>query len=98
MTTPSGPRSGDGTCDLIDDALCQLAERQQKRPGGPLTTITLLTGLINQAERMTPEHVLIARDHGATGTTSPHHQHRTDRTHLQPPVPQPSTARWPYDC
>ena len=30
MTTPSrGPRSGDDTCDLIDDALAALAERRR---------------------------------------------------------------------
>jgi hypothetical protein len=26
MTTPPGPRSGDGTCDLIGEALCRLHE------------------------------------------------------------------------
>ncbi len=35
MTTPAGPRSGDDTHDLIDDALYQLAERRHKWLGDP---------------------------------------------------------------
>ena len=30
MTSTNGPRSGDGTYDLIGDALYQLAERRHK--------------------------------------------------------------------
>jgi len=66
MTTPAGPRSGDDTHDLIDDALYQLAERRHKWLGDPLAAITLLASLTGQAERMLPEHVLEARDNGAT--------------------------------
>jgi hypothetical protein len=64
--TPEPPRSGDDTYDLIDDALYQLAERPGKWLGDPVAAITLLASLIDQAERMLPENVLTARDHGAS--------------------------------
>ncbi len=64
--TPEPPRSGDDTCDLIDDALFQLAERHGKWPGNPIAAITLLASLIDQAERMLPENELTALDHGAS--------------------------------
>jgi hypothetical protein len=62
----AGPHSGDDTFDLIDDALYQLAERRGKWLGDPLAAITLIASLIDQAERMIPEHVLIALDDDAT--------------------------------
>jgi hypothetical protein len=40
--TPEPPASGDDTYDLIDGALCQLAERRGKWLGDPITAITLL--------------------------------------------------------
>ena len=64
--TPEPPRTGDDTYDLIDDAIHQLAGRRGKWLGDPLASITLLSSLIEQARRMLPEQVLIARDHGAT--------------------------------
>jgi len=66
MTTPAGPRSGDDTYDLIDDALYQLAERRGAWLGDPIAALTLIASLIDQAERMIPEPVLEALDHGAT--------------------------------
>lgn len=66
MTTPTGPRSGDDTRNLIDEALCQLAERRNACPGDPLAAITLVASLTGQAERMLPKFVLEARDYGAT--------------------------------
>ena len=59
--TATGPGSGDDTYDLIDDALYQLAERRHKWLGDPIAAITLLASLIDQAERMIPEHALLAR-------------------------------------
>jgi hypothetical protein len=64
--TPEPPRTGDDTYDLIDDALASLAERRGKWLGDPLASITLIASLIEQAKRMLPEQVFIARDHGAT--------------------------------
>jgi hypothetical protein len=97
--TPEPPRSGDDTHDLIDDALCQLAERRSKWLGDPLAAITLLASLIDQAERMLPEHALIARDHGATLhdiatslATSP--EQAELRYSPDSPV---ADSRWPYD-
>jgi hypothetical protein len=98
MTT-NGPRSGDDTYDLIDDALYQLAERRKAWLGDPLATITLLASLIDQAERMIPEHALLARDHGATWpdiatalATSP--EQAELRYNPDSPV---ADSRWPYD-
>jgi hypothetical protein len=62
--TAASPHSGDDTHDLIDDALYQLAERRGKWLGDPLTAITLIASLIDQAERMLPKQVLIALDNG----------------------------------
>ena len=67
MTTPSpGPRSGDDTYDLIDDALAKLAERRDAWLGDDLTVISLLASLIDQAERCLPELVTSARLDGRT--------------------------------
>ncbi len=38
--TPAPPHSGDDTYDLIDDALCQLAERRGKWLGDALAAMT----------------------------------------------------------
>ena len=99
MTTPPGPRSGDDTYDLIDDALYQLTERRKAWLGDPITAITLLASLIDQAERMIPEHALIARDNGATWhdiatalATSPEQAELT----YSPDSPV-ADSRWPYD-
>ena len=64
--TPEPPHSGEDTCDLIDDALYQLAERRGKWPGDPIAAISLLASLIDQAERMLPDNVLTALDHSAS--------------------------------
>jgi hypothetical protein len=99
MTTPPGPRSGDDTYDLIDDALHQLAERRSKWLGDPIAAITLIASLIDQAERILPEHVLEARDNGATWhqiatalATSPEQAELS----YSPDSPIADT-RWPYD-
>lgn len=98
MTTP-GPRSGDDTCDLIDDALYQLAERRKAWPGDPITAITLLASLIDQAGRILPEHVLLARDNNTSWhviatalATSP--EQAELRYSPDSPV---ADSRWPYD-
>ena len=70
MTT-IGPRSADDTYDLIDDALYQLAERRKAWLGDPLAAITLLASLIDQAERMLPEHPPRPATTAPPGTTSP---------------------------
>jgi hypothetical protein len=97
--TPEPPRSGDDTYDLIDDALYQLAERRGKWLGDPIAAITLLASLTAQAEKMLPEHVLMARDHGATWhdiatalATSPEQAETT----YNPDSPI-ADDRWPYD-
>jgi hypothetical protein len=99
MTTPPGPRSGDDTYDLIDDALSQLAERRKAWLGDPLAAITLLASLINQADRMIPLLAAEARDHGATWNdiaaalaTSP--EQAELRYSPDSPV---ADSRWPYD-
>ena len=97
--TPVPPRSGEDTCDLIDGALYQLAERRGRWPGDPVAALTLLASLIDQAERMIPEHVLEARDDGATWHqiatalgTSP--EQAELRYNPDSPV---ADNRWPYD-
>ena len=66
--TPSPPRSGDDTYDLIDGALYQLAERRGSWLGDPVAAITLLASLIDQAERMIPMSAAEASANGATWT------------------------------
>ncbi len=99
MTSKRGPRSGDDTCDLIDQALYQLAERRKAWLSDPIAAITLIASLIDQAERFLPEHVLEARANGATWTdiaaalaTSP--EQAELRYDPDSPV---ADARWPYD-
>ena len=97
--TPEPPRSGDDTYDLIDEALYQLAERRGKWLGDPIAAIALLASLIDQAERMLPENVLTARDHGASWrdiatalATSP------DQAELRYSPDSPvADSRWPHD-
>jgi hypothetical protein len=79
--------------------LYQLAERRHERLGDPLTAITLLASLIDQAERMIPEHVLQARDHGASWhdiavalATSP--EQAELRSSPDSPI---ADSRWPYN-
>ena len=99
MTSKRGPRSGDDTYDLIDQALYQLAERRKAWLGDPITAITLLASLIDQAERMHPEHVLLARDNDASWhdiatalATSP------EQAELRYSPGSPvADSRWPYD-
>jgi len=55
------PRSGSDTWDLIENALRELAGRRGRWLGDPLTTITMLASLIDQAERMIPELAAQAR-------------------------------------
>ena len=97
MTTPRpGPRSGDDTYDLIDDAL---AERRAAWPGDDLAAITLIASLIDQAERFLPELITNARLNGHTWdqiaqalATSP--EQAQLRYSDQSPI---ADARWPYD-
>jgi hypothetical protein len=100
MTTPRpGPRSGDDTYDLIDDALTTLGERRGAWPGNDLTAITLIASLIDQAERFLPELVTNARLNGHTWdqiaqalATSPGQaQLRYGEESLI------ADTRWPYD-
>ena len=97
--TSQPPRSGDDTYDLIDDALFQLAERRGKWLGDPIAAITLLASLIDQAERMLPENVLTALDHGTSWhdiatalATSPEQAELT----YSPDSPV-ADHRWPHD-
>ena len=60
------PRSGSDTWDLIENALRQLASRRGGWLGDPLTAITMLASLIDQAKRMIPELVADARMNGAS--------------------------------
>jgi hypothetical protein len=100
MTTPRpGPRSGDDTYDLIDDALFKLAERRGAWPGDDLTAITLITSLIDQAERFLPEFVTSARLNGHSRdqiaqalATSPGQAQL--RYGDESPI---ADTRWPYD-
>ena len=99
MTTPAGPHSSDDTYDLIDNALAELATRRSAWLGDPLTAITLLASLINQAERMIPHFAAEAHDEGATWhdiatalATSPEQAELRYSPHS--PV---ADTRWPYD-
>jgi hypothetical protein len=99
MTTSGGPHSDDDTYDIIDDALGDLAGRRGAWLGDPLTFITLIASLIEQAERMLPEQVLLALDNGATWhdiatalATSPEQA----QLRYSPDSPV-ADSRWPYN-
>jgi hypothetical protein len=94
-----GPRSGDDTYDLIDDALFKLAERRGAWLGDDLTAITLIASLIDQAERFLPDLVTTARLNSHTWeqiaqalATSP----QEARLRFDPESPIADT-RWPHD-
>jgi hypothetical protein len=63
---PAPPHSGSDTWDLIENALRQLAGRRGGWLGDPLTAITMLASLIDQAERMIPELAADARRNRAS--------------------------------
>ena len=94
-----GPRSGDDTYDLIDDALFKLAERRGAWLGDDLTAITLIASLIDQAERFLPDLVTNARLNDCTWdqiaralATSP--EQAQLRYGDESPI---ADTRWPYD-
>jgi hypothetical protein len=97
--TISRPDSGEDTFDLIDDAVAELAQRRGVWLGDDLRTITLITSLIEQAERWLPQLVHDARANGhdwseiaeALGTSP-------DETRLRFDPDSPiADGRWPYD-
>ena len=61
LTAPVPPHSGNDTWDLIENALRELVGRRGGWLGDPLTAITMLASLIDQAERMIPELAAEAR-------------------------------------
>ena len=65
-TPPVPPHSGNDTWDLIETALRQLAERRGGWLGDPLTAITMLASLTDQAGRMIPDLAADARRKHAT--------------------------------
>jgi hypothetical protein len=65
-TAPVPPHSGNDTWDLIENALRELAARRGGWLGDPLTAITMLASLADQAGRMIPELARQARRQGAS--------------------------------
>lgn len=63
---PAPPHSGNDTWDLVENALRELADRRGRWLGDPLTAITMLASLIDQAERMIPELAADARRNHAS--------------------------------
>jgi hypothetical protein len=93
------PRSGDDTYDLIDDALATLAERRRLWLGDDLAAITLITSLVQQAQRFLPQLVHDARAGGHTWHeiaqalgTSP----EDTRLRYDPESPI-ADSRWPHN-
>jgi hypothetical protein len=96
---PAPPHSGTDTWDLIENALRELADRRGRWLGDPLTAITMLASLTDQAGRMIPELVTDARKNGASWAsiatalgTSPEQA----ELHYSPRSPGRDT-REPYD-
>ena len=63
---PAPPHSGNDTRDLVENALRERADRRGRWLGDPLTAITMLASLIDQAERMIPELATQARRNRAS--------------------------------
>jgi hypothetical protein len=63
---PAPPHSGNDTWDLTENALRELAGRRGRWLGDPLTAITMLASLTDQAERMIPELAADARRNRAS--------------------------------
>jgi hypothetical protein len=61
LLPPVPPHSDADTWDLVENALRQLADRRSRWLGDPLTAITILASLIDQAGRMIPELAADAR-------------------------------------
>lgn len=99
MNAPPGPHSDDDTFDIIDNALLELATRRHTWLGDELAMISLLTDLIDQAERCLTEPITIARANGHSWTeiaqllaTSP------EQAQLRFDPESPITDnRWPYN-
>ena len=97
--TPVPPHSGNDTWDLIENALRELAGRRRRWLGDPLTAITMLASLIEQAGRMIPDLAADARRKHASWTdiatalgTSP------EQAELLYSEDSPvADSRWPYD-
>lgn len=68
LMPPVPPRSDADTWDLVESALRELADRRGRWLGDPLTAITMLASLIDQAGRMIPELAADARRKHATWT------------------------------
>ena len=66
LTAPVPPHSGNDTWDLIENALRELAARRGGWLGDPLTAISMLASLIDQAGRMIPELAADARSKHAS--------------------------------
>jgi hypothetical protein len=64
--TPVPPHSGSDTWDLVENALRELAGRRQRWLGDPLTAITMLASIIDQAGRMIPDLAADARSKHAS--------------------------------
>jgi hypothetical protein len=96
---PVPPHSGNDTWDLVENALRELAGRRQRWPGDPLTAITMLASLTDQAGRMIPDLAADARRNHASWAdiatalgTSPEQA----ELRYSPDSPVAGT-RWPYD-
>jgi len=63
---PVPPHSGNDTWDLVENALRELTGRRGQWLGDPLTAITMLASLIDQAGRMIPELAAEARQNHAS--------------------------------
>ena len=97
--TPAPPRSGHDTWDLTENALRQLAERRGGWLGDPLTAITMLASLIDQAGRMIPELAADARRQGASWhdiATALGASPEQAELRYSPDSPV-ADCRWPYD-
>ena len=92
------PHSDEDTYDLIDNALSALAQRRGIWLGDELATITLLTSLIDQAQRWLPQlvHDARANNHSWAQIAQALATNPDDaRLHYDPDSPLADT-RWPY--
>ena len=98
MTSKRGPRSGDDTYDLIDQALYQLAERRKAWHSDPIAAIPSSPASSTRPSASSPSTSAKPAPTEPPGPTSPTLATSPEQAELRYDPDSPvADARWPYD-